>query len=174
MKSSYLLRFAIGLILTLPGFAATSNMPGVANFHQVDQNLYRGAQPTVDGLRNLANLGVKTIIDLRHGRERADNEERAAEALGLRYISVPMKGLEAPTTQQIESLLSVLNAADQGPVFVHCREGKDRTGTVIACYRIAHDHWSNDKALEEARTWGLHSGQHPRQNYILNFAPDLM
>ena len=47
-------------------------------------------------------------------------------------------------------------------------------GLVIACYRIAHDHWTNDKALEEAKTYGLHPLQHPRQNYILNFAPNLL
>jgi len=156
-------------IAALPASADTGELSGVENFHQVDQNVFRGAQPTAEGLKNLAGLGVKTIVDLRHGKDRSDIEEKEAESLGLRYIHVPMEGLTAPTDRQISSLLAVLNAAGQGPVFVHCREGVDRTGTVIACYRITHDHWANDKALQEARAYGMHSDQLPRQNYILNF-----
>jgi len=114
-------------------------------------------------------MGVKTIVDLRHGTDHSDSEQKAAERLGLRYINVPMEGLAAPTDEQISRLLAVLDAADRGPVFVHCREGKDRTGAVVACYRIAHDHWSNDQALEEAKSYGMSPLQHPRQNYILNF-----
>ena len=173
MKAFYLFCFVGGLAITapLPSVAAeVAGLAGVANFHQVNQNLYRGAQPSEKGLKSLADLGVKTIIDLRHGIDRADMEERAAERLGLHYINVPMEGLTAPTDKQIADLLGVLNATDQGPVFVHCREGKDRTGMVIACYRIAHDHWTNDKALEEAKSYGMHQTQHPRQNYILNFS----
>jgi protein tyrosine/serine phosphatase len=120
-------------------------------------------------MKNLADLGVKTIIDLRHGKDHSDVEEKSAQRYGLHYINVPMEGLTAPTDEQIRNLLTILNAADSGPVFVHCREGKDRTGTVVACYRIAHDHWNNAKALDEAKSLGLHSDQHPRQKYILNF-----
>ena len=162
--------FAIALVV-LPATSANAEVPGIANFHQVDQNVYRGAQPTDEGLKNLASLGVRTIIDLRHGKDHSDAEEKAAEALGLRYINVPMEGLEAPTDRQISSLMELLNSADRGPVFVHCREGKDRTGTVVACYRIAHDHWTNDHALDEAREFGLHPLQRLRRNFILNFTP---
>ena len=149
--------------------ALLASPAGVLNFHQVDPNIYRGAQPTAEGLKSLADMGVKTIIDLRHGVDHADSEQQAAERLGLQYINVPMEGLTAPTDEQISRLLAVLGAADRGGVFVHCREGKDRTGAVVACYRIAHDHWSNDQALEEAKAYGMSPMQHPRENYILNF-----
>ncbi len=162
------------LLLAIPAAAAEIGPAGVANFHQVDAKVYRGAQPTDEGLRNLAHLGIKTIVDLRHGKSHTDSEEKAAEALGLRYVSVPMDGLNAPTKQQITRLLAVLNSADQTPVFVHCRQGKDRTGAVIACYRIEHDHWTNVKALAEAKQYGLHRFQVPRANYILNFLPPMM
>jgi uncharacterized protein (TIGR01244 family) len=162
--------FSIGLLLAVCCAAsASANTPGVENFHQVDRNIYRGAQPTAEGLKSLADLGVKTIVDLRHGKEHADGEQQAAEKLGVRYINVPMSGLTPPTDDEIASILTVLNAADSGPVFVHCREGKDRTGVVIASWRIAHDHWSNDQALAEARSYGMSPRQHPRQNFILNF-----
>lgn len=171
MKLAYLLCFSIGSAFALP---AAPDLAGVANFHQVDENLYRGAQPTDEGFRNLAKLGIKTVIDLRHGNEHADAERKAAESAGLSYINVPMEGLDAPTDEQIAKLMSLLDAADHGPVFVHCREGKDRTGAVVAYYRIAHDHWSNQKALEEAKACGLHSSQHPRTNFILNFVPNVL
>jgi uncharacterized protein (TIGR01244 family) len=164
------LSFSTGLLLAVSCAASASpNTIGVENFHQVDQNVYRGAQPTAEGLKSLASLGVKTIVDLRHGKEHADGERQAAEKIGLRYINVPMSGLTAPTDEEITSILAVLNAADSGPVFVHCREGKDRTGVVIASWRIAHDHWSNDRALAEAKSYGMSPRQHPRQNFILNF-----
>ena len=155
--------------LPVPG-----DVVGVDNFHRVDQNVYRGAQPTDEGFRNLAKLGIKTVIDLRHGSEHADAERKAAESAGLQYFNVPMEGLDPPTDQQISKLMTVLNTADQAPVFVHCREGKDRTGAVVACYRVAHDHWTNEKALEEAKSCGLHSSQHPRMNFILNFVPNVL
>ena len=166
-----LLFIPLGFVLSLgTAAAASTDLAGVQNFHQVNQSLYRGAQPTPQGLKNLADLGVKTIIDLRHGKDHSDTEQREAESLGLHYVNVPMEGLTAPTSEQISSLLAIMNAENQGPVFVHCREGKDRTGAVIASYRIAHDHWRNDKALDEAKVYGMHSDQHPRQDYILNFA----
>jgi tyrosine-protein phosphatase SIW14 len=162
----------VAALFTAGLWADNGSVPaaGVANFHQVDANVYRGAQPTPEGLKALADLGVKTIVDLRHGKEHSDEEQKAAERLGMRYINVPMEGLNAPTDQQVANLLAVLNAADQGAVFVHCREGKDRTGAVVAFYRIAHDHWPNDKALEEAKAFGMSPMQHPRENFILGFA----
>jgi protein tyrosine/serine phosphatase len=158
-----------GLAMSLFASVCCADVSGVANFHQVDRSVYRGAQPTAEGLKNLAGMGVKTIIDLRHGKDHSDSEQKAAESLGMRYINVPMEGLTAPTDEQISKLLAVLDAADQGAVFVHCREGKDRTGAVVACYRIEHDHWSNGQALDEAKAYGMHSMQHPRENFILNF-----
>jgi tyrosine-protein phosphatase SIW14 len=158
-----------GLLLAFCTLPLSADVIGVANFHEVDPNLYRGAQPTDEGLKNLSAMGVRTIVDLRHGKEHSNEEQKAAEQLGLRYVNVPMDGLTAPTEAQISGLLKVLDAADQGPVFVHCREGKDRTGAVVAAYRIAHDHWSNDQALNEAKSYGMSPRQHPRENYILHF-----
>lgn len=146
----------------------TPIVAGVPNFHEVDANVYRGAQPSLQGFRNLAALGVKTIVDLR-GDDRLPEEQKEVEDLGLRYISVPMSGLTAPTDEQIARILAVFDAADAAPVFAHCREGKDRTGTVVACYRISHDHWTNDKALAEAKQYGMSPFQHPRKKYILGF-----
>jgi tyrosine-protein phosphatase SIW14 len=54
---------------------------------------------------------------------------------------------------------------------VHCRRGADRTGTVIACYRITHDGWSNRKALQEATSYGMSWIEFGMQRYVLAFQP---
>src|SRR5438552_1763622 len=93
-RSSTLLFFILSLG---PGLAlGSSNPQGVSNFHKVNDNLYRGGQPSGEGLRSLARLGVKTVIDLRGSGDRAEAEEEAVKAAGMRYVSVPMNGLEAP------------------------------------------------------------------------------
>jgi len=153
----------------LAGTAA--DPPGVGNFHPVDDHVYRGAQPTRDGIQTLAKLGVRTIIDLRGGKEHSDVEQNLVKAAGMHYVHVPFKGLEAPSDQEIATVLTLLNDSTAWPVFVHCRRGADRTGTVIACYRIAHDHWPNPKALAEARINGMSWMEHAMEHYIMGFKP---
>jgi tyrosine-protein phosphatase SIW14 len=152
-------------------FAAEVEAPGVPNFHQVNEHIFRGAQPTGQGWDNLAKLGVKVVIDLRRDNEDGNHslgaEAKAVQAAGMRYVSVPMKGLVAPSEADISKVLALLNGPD--PVFVHCKLGKDRTGTVIACYRISHDRWQNKKALEEAKAVGLHRVEVGMKSYISGF-----
>jgi protein tyrosine/serine phosphatase len=168
------LLFALALpALALPALAGSSPQ-GIKNFYQVDQNVYRGAQPTADGFKYLAKIGVKTVIDLRAADERSESEESMVTAAGMNYVSVPMTGLTAPTEAQISKILGILEAnhsRDQGPVFVHCKRGADRTGVVIASYRIDHDGWDNAHALSEAKALGMSFFQLPRMSYIRDFRP---
>jgi tyrosine-protein phosphatase SIW14 len=82
-----------------------------------------------------------------------------------------MKGFVAPTDEQVSKALALLDSNSDESVFMHCRRGSDRTGTVIACYRIAHDHWKNDQALKEARSYGMYSFEVGMKRYIQNFKP---
>jgi protein tyrosine/serine phosphatase len=161
-------RFLILCLTFSAGAATIQDAPGVPNFHKVDENVFRGAQPTPAGFQNLAKLGVKTIIDLRRPDEHA-GEKQVVEGLGMRYISVPMRGMAAPTKDQMKEVFAVLHDSRAWPVFVHCRQGKDRTGTVVACYRIEHQGWQNRRALQEARDKGLHWVEKAMQHYILRF-----
>lgn len=163
-----ILVLVLALIPLWAGAPDLLDAPGVPNFHQVDPHLYRGAQPTSQGFTSLAKLGIRTVVDLRGGRERGD-EQKIVEAAGMHYVHVPMAGLSAPSDPQITTVLAVLNDTSAWPVFVHCRRGADRTGTVIACYRIAHDHWDNEKALKEARLHGMSGIEHAMKQYILRF-----
>lgn len=163
-----LLPIVVALSLSLAGLQAASipDVPGVSNFHQVDEHIYRGAQPHGQGFDGLAKIGVKTVIDLRGEKSEATAVERA----GMRYVRLPWSGYKAPDDAQIAAVLSLLNDTSAWPVFVHCRRGADRTGTAIACYRIAHDHWTNQQALAEAKTFGMSSLEVAMQHFILRFA----
>ena len=86
----------------------------------------------------------------------------------MQYVNVPLGGMAAPPDKKISTLLTLLDDPT-GPVFVHCRRGADRTGTVIACYRVKHDGWTNRKALHEAVTYGMSWVEFGMQRYILNF-----
>jgi len=157
----------LALSLSLAGLQAATifDVPGVPNFHQVDEHVYRGAQPNGQGFAGLAKIGIKTVIDLRG----ESSEENSVQRARMRYVRLPWSGYKAPADSQITAVLSLLNDTAAWPVFVHCRRGADRTGTAIACYRIVHDHWTSQQALAEARTFGMSSMQVAMQRFILRF-----
>lgn len=158
------------LAIFAPMLAAQTPQPaGVGNFHQLNGAVYRGAQPSAKGFQSLAKLGIKTIVDLRGSGQRSIVEKKEVESAGMRYVSFPLSGRSAPSAEQVTRLLSLLNDKSAGPVFVHCRRGADRTGTIIACYRISHDHWQNDKALEEAKANGMSWTEIAMKHYVLGY-----
>src|SRR5580700_268815 len=174
--------FALALALCLPASPAhveTSGkvlsiveVPGIPNFHQVNDHVFRGGQPAAEAWPSLAKLGVRTVIDLRREDEHSTAAEgQAVAAAGMNYFNVPMKGVVAPTNEQIAKVLDLLNS--QEPVFVHCTRGADRTGAVIACYRIAHDRWERKQALNEAKSFGMAWDQMGLKHYVMMFQPAL-
>ncbi len=152
--------------------AAGTQVAGVGNFEKLNDHVYRGAQPTDDGFRNLARLGIRTVIDLQpYGDARSLNEEKVVKVAGMAYINVGMKGMESLPEAGIAKVLALLEDTTTGPIFVHCHRGADRTGGIIACYRIEHDHWANDKALAEARSMGMSWYQTAIQHSVLKYQP---
>jgi len=121
-------------------------------------------------LQELGALGIKRVIDLREPGAPTKFEEEQLKKLGIKYINIPFAEFGAPSNDQVQSVLKLLGDADT-PTFVHCRRGKDRTGTVIACYRVQHDGWENQKALSEAKSYGMSSLERAMQHYVLHFTP---
>jgi protein tyrosine/serine phosphatase len=141
------------------------------NFHMVSEGLYRGAQPTAKGFRLLARMGIHTVLDLRAEGGRATWEGTFVRSLGMQYMHVPLAGYLAPTPEQIDAALRILQDSAMAPVFVHCRRGADRTGTIVALYRIVHDHWTNQQALDEARRMRMASRERLMEQLILQYHP---
>lgn len=158
------------MVLAVPAFSADLQAPNVPNFHQVNEHVYRGGQPGASAWPGLAQMGIKLVIDLRREDEHSSaEEERAVRASGMNYVNVPMKGVTEPSNDQVNKLLSLLNA--DYPVFIHCKRGADRTGAIIACYRVEHDHWDRKKALNEAKGLGMHWDQFGLKHYVMSFQP---
>jgi tyrosine-protein phosphatase SIW14 len=161
---------ALVLSLSVSTAPALAGNPTLPNFHQVNDHVYRGGQPAAEAWPSLAKMGIKTVIDLRREDEHSTAEEaRAVAAAGMIYVNIPMKGVVSPTHDQISKALALLDSP--GPVFVHCQRGADRTGTVIACYRIAHDGWQNQRALQEAKSYGMGFLQVGLKDYVRSFQP---
>ena len=102
-------------------------------------------------------MGISTIIDLRNPGEKKYAEKRAAERMGMHYVSMPMNS-KAPTKKMIEKFLYTVetakeNSPDKPEVFVHCAHGSDRTGCLIGVWRVTHDGWNYTKAYEEMRKY---------------------
>jgi tyrosine-protein phosphatase SIW14 len=159
-------------IATAISAGASLPLAGVENFYKVDDQVYRGAQPSATGFASLAKLGVRTVIDLREiGEHSQGGEEALVHAVGMQYVSIPLKQMATPDNGVVSRILGLLNDAASGPVFVHCKRGADRTGAIIACYRISHDSWQPKQALSEARDNGMSFFQRSMQKYVLHFEP---
>jgi tyrosine-protein phosphatase SIW14 len=139
------------------------------NFHQVNANLFRGGQPKEGGFQRLVTLGIKTVINLRDDDENEKAEEASVRAAGLRYFNLPLDGLGRPSDEKVERVLAIINAPENQPVFVHCKRGSDRTGTVIAIYRISHDGWTSEQAKAEAKRYGLGFWEVGMKDYIRDY-----
>lgn len=146
------------LALALAGCAAPARFAGdapagVGRYAVVDSGLSRGARPSALGVSALAGRGFRTVVSLRH-----DDDERAlVTAAGMRYVEIPMKigpfGAPVPTTDQERAFLEAVTTGR--PAFVHCHHGRDRTGVMVALYRVKVSGWTPDEALKEMNERGL-------------------
>ena len=134
------------------------NFPNVKikNFGQMDDRFFRGARPKDEDYKALAEIGVKTVIDLTDN-SRAE-EQPAVEAAGLRYINIPMVDKSYPSIEQVNEFLKVANDPETGKFFVHCAGGRHRTGVVGAVYRFNHDGWTLEQVLAEMNQYDFNSG----------------
>lgn len=165
-------RIARSLFIVIPASLFAAGGPAIPKFEQINEHVYRGAQPTARGFEELAKMGIKSVVDLRREDQQVLREKQIVTALGMRFVSVPMT-MHAPTDEQIAKVMEQLQSQSAWPVYVHCHGGRDRTGTVVACYRIAHDGWKNNTALDEANHRGLRMYDGGLQRFILHYRPPL-
>ncbi len=165
-------RFACALLVATALIGAEPPPPAhIRNFGEVNSTIYRGGEPSLTGLQELSGFGVRLVIDLRETGSATMREQAEVEHLGMHYVNVPLSPWSAPAPDEVSTVLSMLLHAGPEPIFVHCRRGKDRTGTVIACYRIQHDRWNNLRALSEAQEFGMSRAERGMRSFILHFSP---
>jgi protein tyrosine phosphatase (PTP) superfamily phosphohydrolase (DUF442 family) len=103
---------------------------GVGNIFEVDERVWRGANPTRQGMRSLADAGVVTVVDLRPNGQRDDDFVRS---LGMRPVNIYVPDGQTPRDEDVDRLLQVVRESD-GTVFVHCSSGVGRSGVMSAAY----------------------------------------
>ena len=127
----------------------------IKNFGQMDDRFFRGAQPKEEQYKELAALGIKTIIDLRDDPE--EYEKRQAEALGMRYVHLPMIAKKYPKAETVEQFLKLVDDPSTGKFFVHCAGGRHRTGVMGAVYRFNHYKWNFDQVYSEMKKYDFYT-----------------
>ena len=131
-----------------PKWASPLHLPPVENFYQVAPGLYRSAQPSAEAFKELEKFGIVTVINLREKHSDAP----LIQNTGLRLIEVPTNTWEMGDNEVIAVLNLIKN--EPRPILVHCRHGADRTGLMMAVYRIIFEGWTREAALEELRDGG--------------------
>ena len=135
-------------------WAAPVAAAGAPNLHRVTPFLYRSAQPSKAGFKTLEALGVRTVIDLRAYH----SDRREAKGTGLRLVDLDIRTWKVAERDVVE-VLKLLRRREEGPFLVHCQHGADRTGVMMAMFRMVEQGWSKEEALREMREGGY--GFHP-------------
>lgn len=153
---------------------ASQRLGGLSNFGYVTDTLYRGAQPSAVGFQTLRHIGVSIIVNFREEAGETRKEKQEVETLGMRYVGIPWSGRHAPTDSQVVEFLDLVRSNPQAKIFVHCQRGADRTGTMIAAYRIAVEHKPAAEAVSEMHEFHYaHFWLPGLQKYVTNF-PNLL
>ena len=173
----YLAAFTLVVGLLAGSVQAQNSAPASAfpnlnirNFGQMDVNYYRGAQPKKNDYNALKSLGVTTIIDLQD--EPTKYEKAAAEALGMKYINIPMDDAEYPSEAAIAEFLKNINDPANGVMFVHCKGGRHRTGVTGAVYRFTKYGWDYDKTMAEMESYNFDTsyGRKVMKTFVIDYA----
>lgn len=150
----------LALSLSVPAFAANAARPsawaaavaakGVENLYRVEPDLYRSARPAAEGFRELAALGVKTVLDVE-----SPGDDAAVRGTAIRLFHVPMSAFGLRNDRVLAALRILADPANR-PIVVHCHLGADRTGALIALYRVVVQGWSKEDAIREMDDGGYH------------------
>jgi len=131
-------------------WAQPVKLEGAPNLHKVSDTLYRSAQPSAEGMKNLKQLGIKTVVNLRAFHSDRDEIGKT----GLKYEHIFMKTWH-PEHEDVVRFLKIVTNPDNAPVLVHCQHGADRTGTMSAIYRVAVQGWTKEEAVREMTEGGF-------------------
>lgn len=165
--------FLVVLALSAVSFAQSAQPSfsdvKIKNFGQMDERFYRGAQPKEEDYQSLAALGIRTVIDLRDDSKAY--EKPAVEALGMRYVNIPMSDKHYPREEQIEAFLKLANDPDTGAFYVHCAGGRHRTGVMGAVYRFTKYGWNYEQVYKEMKDYDFYSrwGHGDMKKYVQDY-----
>lgn len=135
-----------------------SDMPlkSIKNFKEIGEGIYRGAQPQADDFAFLKSIGIKTIVSFRWKRKFVEDEKKLCDEHGMEFISIPLNYTNPPKLGDIREFLEIVDNEEKRPLYVHCMHGVDRTGIMVALFRIIRQGWTVDEAYREMEACGFH------------------
>lgn len=155
-------RHALLALVTILSLAAVSSAQenstknvSIKNFGQMDDRFYRGAQPKEKEFKELAQLGIRTIIDLRDDPEAY--EKPMVESLGMTYVHIPMIAKKYPTQEALDLFFKTVNDPTTGKFYVHCAGGRHRTGVMGAVYRFRFYNWDFEQVYKEMKQYDFYT-----------------
>lgn len=140
-------------------------LAGLGNMGRVAPGIYRGEQPGPSGYATLKRLGVKTVIDLRT----TESEKAQVEAAGMKAIAVPIEMTRKGLREKVDQVVALMADPANQPVYVHCRHGQDRTGIVVAAYRLSQQGWALKDAEAEMQAFGFNDVWVNFKSFIRNY-----
>lgn len=173
----------LAIVVTCTAFAAPAsplagarssehlyNLPGLANVGRVAPGVYRGAEPGKDGYATLKALGIRTVIDMRT----SESEKQQVEAAGMKAVAIPIEMSRNGLQEKVDRVVALMADPANQPVYVHCRHGKDRTGIVVAAYRMKHQGWSLADAEAEMQAFGFNDVWVNFKKFIRRYGAELI
>lgn len=162
ISSSSKKRLALPALVAILSLAAVSSAQEnsttnvkIKNFGQMDDRFFRGAQPKEEEFKELAQLGIRTVIDLRDDPE--SYEKPAVESLGMTYVHIPMIAKKYPTPEALDQFLKTVNDPNTGKFYVHCAGGRHRTGVMGAVYRFKFYNWDFEQVYKEMKQYDFYT-----------------
>ena len=167
---------ALIAVLSLSATAAAQETTAtikIKNFGQMDERFYRGAQPKEKDYKDLAQLGIKTIIDLRDDPEAY--EKPMVESLGMTYVHIPMIAKQYPTQEATALFLKTVNDPSTGKFYVHCAGGRHRTGVMGAVYRFQFYKWDFEQVYKEMKQYDFYTrwGHGAFKDFVQDYAAQM-
>jgi len=147
---------------------STTNV-SIKNFGQMDDRFFRGAQPKEQEFKELAQLGIRTVIDLRDDPE--SYEKPMVESLGMTYVHIPMIAKKYPTPEALNLFLKTVNDPNTGKFYVHCAGGRHRTGVIGAVYRFKFYNWDFEQVYKEMKQYDFYTrwGHGAFKNFVEDY-----
>lgn len=130
-------------------WAERVELNGLNNFFKVDEMLYRAEQPRTKEMVALQQFGIKTILNLRLLKD--DKFEARKTSLELRHVSVNTLKM---SYEEILKAIKIIDKSEK-PILIHCLHGSDRTGVVVAIYRMVKQDWTKEAAIDEFKHGGF-------------------
>lgn len=159
--------------VSLPATAHSSeriyNLAGLTNVGRVAPGVFRGAQPGKDGYATLKAMGIRTVIDMRT----TESEKAQVEGAGMRAIAIPIEMTRNGLKEKVDRVVALMADPANQPVYVHCRHGQDRTGIVVAAYRMKLQGWRLADAEAEMQAFGFNDVWINFKRFIRQYAAQI-